>query len=970
MPELYQPGLYPSDVERSAKHIRSSSSQDLTQDKLSIKAFPLTTRESIELFENAVEAARADEAHKTLDKEASVKALKPTLLALTVDLKKKQLGQIPKEVISIIKHEVERLQLSYNAISQIPLEFTQCSALKYLNLRGNRFKEIPRALLGLPQLEILDISKNRLTEVPDEIERLKALRVLSVQQNDIRDLPYCLGSINTLRMLKVTDNPLNPTLQRIVTGSDNSPSSSPINIKDDNARDIVITQRMTTHMRQYSSSRDSGEDSTSDGPLETPRALSRFPVQPQYSHSTSGSESASDLRSPVFSRPSLPSRSHTRVPSSQYGTLHNAAPRRPGLAPLALGNERNRSNSESVLQMTQNNKVKRMGLVTKKQNDLGVLDETRANRNSFHLRGQSHGSALRNGVHAGDGSPSDAPNGIEVQHGLLGRRLTSLPERQREALPVDSVVDSAESILLSLDMLLTLTSAVAGLFLDTTTKRSSTQRDLDSAAMHIDQLNQELLHLNGSSDPKQGLQLLSRKNLVYAMREIIAIHQRITAAFTRLSRNFVDQTDPRYFRTKLLGLLYGCFNEISNANKIRRLSQSSVIPQKSNLPRVSTISEASNEGDYTYISDRSITPTQHRKFNRRYKNGNISQRSVKDQSLPTPGFQNIVPPSINGRSRSNSRATPLYSSTSSSVISTPRSGESFSSANLYARSRSSSVNAPSEQLFAEDNETIQFNRIFSILSASADEGLAILPQLRANFLQRLDAVNKQHVNPRIRDEWSILANSTIHCLEMTQNLKASLSNLRLNDREARNVRALWQLAKRFLDSYGNLLLAIREAIKHDLIDPNLRHQLRPVHTSTREAARLIAISPWNPLTFDIDPQATPQASTQLQIQYPAQNGYSHRTRGSGGSSAAGGSSPYTNVPATPLSAALGPAAQATIPASNAATAAAPLPPTPASTVPATPGTASLERSFEGDIFQRADTYQSLQQTMIPRRQVH
>lgn len=39
-----------------------------------------------------------------------------------------------------------RLQLSYNGLSHIAYEFTQCAALKYLNLRGNTFKEVPKAV--------------------------------------------------------------------------------------------------------------------------------------------------------------------------------------------------------------------------------------------------------------------------------------------------------------------------------------------------------------------------------------------------------------------------------------------------------------------------------------------------------------------------------------------------------------------------------------------------------------------------------------------------------------------------------------------------------------------------------------------------------------------------------------------------------------------------------------------------------
>lgn len=39
-----------------------------------------------------------------------------------------------------------RLQLGRNSLSRIGIEFTQCTALKYLNVRNNAFGEIPQAV--------------------------------------------------------------------------------------------------------------------------------------------------------------------------------------------------------------------------------------------------------------------------------------------------------------------------------------------------------------------------------------------------------------------------------------------------------------------------------------------------------------------------------------------------------------------------------------------------------------------------------------------------------------------------------------------------------------------------------------------------------------------------------------------------------------------------------------------------------
>ncbi|KAL9629387.1 MAG: hypothetical protein Q9164_006903, partial [Protoblastenia rupestris] len=81
-------------------------------------------------------------------------------------------------------------------------------------------------------------------------------------------------------------------------------------------------------------------------------------------------------------------------------------------------------------------------------------------------------------------------------------------------------------------------------------------------------------------------------------------------------------------------------------------------------------------------------------------------------------------------------------------------------------------------------------------------------------------------------------------------------------------------------------------------------------------------------------------------------GYQHRrtANGSNGSVTAPTTSPFnTTVPATPLSAALGPAAQATVPT------------TPAS------GGGSMAGMFEGNVFQRADNLLLQGQTLVFRR---
>jgi len=101
--------VYSSDYDRSGKHTNGASVQDIRQGKKDDKnKIPLTTRESIELFQNAVETSR-HEHPKTTNGEAPGDILRPKL---TVDLRHKQLNQIPKEVIAILRKDVERYDFS------------------------------------------------------------------------------------------------------------------------------------------------------------------------------------------------------------------------------------------------------------------------------------------------------------------------------------------------------------------------------------------------------------------------------------------------------------------------------------------------------------------------------------------------------------------------------------------------------------------------------------------------------------------------------------------------------------------------------------------------------------------------------------------------------------------------------------------------------------------------------------------
>jgi hypothetical protein len=170
----------------------------------------------------------------------------------------------------------------------------------------------------------------------------------------------------------------------------------------------------------------------------------------------------------------------------------------------------------------------------------------------------------------------------------------------------------------------------------------------------------------------------------------------------------------------------------------------------------------------------------------------------------------------------------------------------------------------------------------------------------------------------------------------------------------RNQKDFWQLCKVFMQSFVDLVTDMREVRNMKLLPPDIVTILRPVQKASREAGRLIVMSPWAyfadlpaaPHIYGPPLQTNTAAIANTNIIAPSMQHHHPSASASAAylshqSGRLPSVSPQSStLPATPLSAALGPAVQATIPS------------TPASTY--------SDRFFAGDVFQRADTLLSMQ----------
>ncbi|MCJ1312811.1 RAM signaling network component [Agyrium rufum] len=894
--------------------------EDPSPKSLRLEEPAVSTVQTIEIVQDAVDAARS-----SLPQVSNGESVGETLrLNLTVDLARRQISTLPDQAIEILRRDAERIVLSHNHLSKIPSSLSECTALTYLNLRGNRFHEFPNAVYKLPHLQILDLSRNTLYRVPEEIKEMKSLRVLSVMSNRLQNIPFCIGFMDTLTVVKLASNPLNEGLRRVLDGQDTSPSplTAPLAESEHDAR---MTSKLKKYLRDEAAALESGGDSSSESPLETPRPLKRnnsirFPVVP----SASGSESARDLRSPSSSRPPSAQRNHFRVASGQSPLLQSFSNRRPGIAPLIIGNERNRSNSESILQATQNIRNKRMGMVSKKSSDLGTVDESR--RNSIHFRGMSHASALREkpinsllNSHASTpfgGTPHDTAD----HPGVFVRRLSSLPEHKRSSTTPNHFVEAAKSLLYSLHQVHPhMASLIRGLK-GGVSKRASLEKAYHTTSTHLERLDKELHELENSEDFDDGATARGFANISQTCQSCIASYRQICTLITAVVPHLIATVDPRYIRTLFL-LVYGslCEVRICSASLARCLDGPEVRNMEHPTISVTTDDSASE-------SQRSSTSTKMRPAPLRRFRSDRSLQQIRTNNLhhhiSNSGPQSAVPLYINGRSRSNSRIGNLTAScaNSNSMANTPRSGESF-----YVPETPVEIPETDDLLESnarENEQDVIFEKIYLDFKDSLENGLQVVPQLLRQCKRRYEEARHKDAARSVLDLLARLITRCQHYIDMCEHLKERLSRIKVRDPEARGSTEFWSLCVRYANSFIKLVDDIKTQKQYALLSPDVGRMLQPVHKSIKAGIADIKLSPWAFVLSHNSRQTQETHSAWEETQRGNNSGHHHRFISSQQRSRAGSSSssshygpsvPATSIPATPLFAALGPAAQATIP---------------------------------------------------------
>lgn len=619
----------------------------------------------------------------------------------------------------------------------------------------------------LTSLEILDLGRNKLKILPPEIVKLTSLKVLSVQKNRIETLPICLADMPTLQVLKLDGNPVRFPPKEVLQPQVTTPPNG--GFQESEMDDMAVTTQIKRFLRQKAisdrSETESGGEESSEG-AETPRPMKRV-MSGRFPIKVNGTD-VPDLRSPALPRPPpIPSRSHYRGLSQQ-----NAALRRPGVMPLTIGsaNERLRSNSESLLQANRDrssDRSRRMGIVSKKLAELDTVDETKTNRYS-HYRGLSHGSAMQganvmngNGNSRSPASPADST----IQRATYVRRLSSLPERKRESLSPDPIVEAAKGILYALFQVHPLIQNLLGVTRDGTNKRTSLERVFYNANTHVEELDRHIQNYVTYSEEDEETSERSNENVHRACVTCVSAYMHVCSLLERNVATLLENGDPRYIRTLIL-LIYGSTAEIRNAGI-------EFLESKKQLSRVAEVDgEAEAQVSRFRPRDKSVTPTRDRPgLSSRTRSATVVQHSNLRVATNGP-----PPPFINGTGRS---------ATMSSA--TPRSGESFASTTSSGRNGGE---------FSEEDRI--FENIFLRLQNSAEMTIRALPLVNGHFFTAMETGSQQSNPDQPRQFWQALIQKCSIALQTAEALKGRLSLIRLKDPGIRTQGTFWELCNAFI----------------------------------------------------------------------------------------------------------------------------------------------------------------------------
>ncbi|KAM0715280.1 hypothetical protein Q7P37_008778 [Cladosporium fusiforme] len=837
---------------------------------------------------------------------------------VTLDLSHKNIRELPVEVVALIKDKVERLALSHNPQIAVPTQIIQCDRLRYLNLRWNQLKHFPEAILQLSKLEILDISKNRIVGIPEDIKRMASLKFLAVARNKITRLPLSLGEMGSLTKLKFDENPiefpppdaLKPQKEKAGTLETEKEKDVCLQVKR-YLRQAALRERLMTH----------SDLETSESNVETPRPPKRgmgmggrFPVRP----SISGIENITDLKSesPSDNAPPIPKRSHARMSSGTLGMQVQ----RPGIAPVHQANsEANRSRSETVSSLS-NIRTRRNGFVPSKRtvstnntstdlssvNEVGSTRSSQATLKAAHSRNPSVASTYKgylapNGnsdLSSGAASPTDGP----VDRYQLDRSVGQAMQHPNAKLLKSRPIIASKRLWFTLLELQRPLNRIAQGLKDGTPKRTMLERQLFNANAHVEELERLLHRLDSGLEDTPNRESAAAVNIATACNNGMKAYAAVVKELKGFVQKIVYVLDPVLIRC----LMFQINTSIVEARNVCKSLGFSIVP-----PTEKQDTRASRAW-----SSRTVTPTQPKPLTNRRLRGPTILRSISSNST-----MRAMPPPV--PLKTSSSRTNTMTSIASGI---PRSGDSFASASGQSSAATSRTNTMRNMSAEEMEEMEQFERIFLKLRTACDIANHALPHCHTEFTVHKDNAETAG-KARAAHYWSLALSKCNAVIRANQALSGRLKQVKLREPGVRNQREFWQLCDAFVQvcppspstdqphqlirlikTWAELATEVKDIGQQRIDITTIKAVMKPVQRAIKDVSKSISDSPLYHAALRPPNNAFALSSPQsLAPPFPA--GLNTALAQASLPYAPG---PPTSVPATPLAAALGPAAQATL----------------------------------------------------------
>ncbi|CAI6014328.1 unnamed protein product [Clonostachys chloroleuca] len=494
---------------------------------LGSRSVPVSDDQAFELVVEAVRKALETQQHA--EKESALDT--DINNGITINLSGKKIGALTDSIIKVVPRDIQRLALTENMLSKIPLEFSTFSSLRYLNARDNCIKSFPPVIFLLPRLEILDLSVNKIQMLPEDISKLTSLKVLAIRENLLQEVPACIADMTLLQVFKVEGNPLNQKLRRILTShrSSTKMTSEPANLAE-----IAVTTRIKQYLKDSSPSTTiihaMGELAYPPSPItDQPKHASRssrpgrFPVKIRESHSQPSNP------------PPSPIAFHSKAFSQQ-----SSAPRSPCLIPPTITEVRDPSQRAARGLSIQTDNIYpipqvKLPLWNPLQSPMMV---ERPRRVSFGAEPHRPGYQERT---------SNTAN--------LRKRnvLAALAVQPSRPLADEPLLGMARTLYLSLNQLHLPLQALAGLAADLPNRRSALELAIEKATFDLNILGQ--LIQKHSVLSQQGLEEADRNIIGRTCDGLINNYMAVCSQVVANLDSLVDRGDPRFVRN-LISLMY------------------------------------------------------------------------------------------------------------------------------------------------------------------------------------------------------------------------------------------------------------------------------------------------------------------------------------------------------------------------------------------------------------------------------